>query len=85
MWRKEEYVGKGIKAVFSDISAINNNGQGPSRQVRSMGRGGGGGLGGENPLTIHKIYAALTPSDSRSEWAPESAAAKQAENYNIKS
>ena len=28
-------------------------------QVRSMG--------GENPLTIHKIYAALTPSDSRSD------------------
>ena len=32
--------------------------------------------GGENPLTIHKIYAALTPSDSRSDWASESAAAK---------
>ena len=25
--------------------------------------------GGENALTIHKIYAALTPSDSRSDWA----------------
>ena len=46
-------------------------------QVRSMG--------GENPLTIHKIlvYAALTLSDSRSDWASELAAAKQAEDYNI--
>ena len=26
-------------------------------------------MGGENPLTIHEIYAALTPSDSRSDWA----------------
>ena len=25
--------------------------------------------GGQNPLTIHEIYAALTPSDSRSDWA----------------
>ena len=32
--------------------------------------------GGENPLTIHEIYAALTPSDSRSDWASEFAAAK---------
>ena len=40
---------------------------------------------GENPLTIHEIYAALTPSDSQSDSASESAAAKQAENYNIKS
>ena len=39
-------------------------------QVRS--RGGGGR---ENPLTIHKIYAALTPSDSRNDWASEFAAA----------
>ena len=31
--------------------------------------------GGENPLTIHEIYAALTPSDSRSDWASEFAAA----------
>ena len=46
-------------------------------QVRSMG--------GENALTIHEPYAALTPSDSRSDWAPDSAVAKQAENYNIKS
>ena len=38
-------------------------------------------MGGKNPLTIHEIYAALTPSD----WASESAAAKQAEIYNIKS
>ena len=30
---------------------------------------------GQNPLTIHEIYAALTPSDSRSDWASESAAA----------
>ena len=43
-------------------------------QVRSMG--------GENPLTIHEIYAALTPSDSLSDWASESAAATQAD-YNI--
>ena len=39
-------------------------------------------MGGENPLTIHEIYAALTPSDSRSDWASESAAATQAD-YNI--
>ena len=31
-------------------------------------------MGGENPLTIHEIYAALTPSDFRSAWAFESAA-----------
>ena len=41
-------------------------------------------MGGENPLSIHEIdagiYAALTPRD----WGSESAAAKQAENYNIK-
>ena len=37
--------------------------------------------GGENPLTIHEIYAALTPNDSRSDWASEYAAAKQAQNY----
>ena len=37
--------------------------------------GGGGGGGGENSLTIHEIYAALTPSDSRSDWASEFAAA----------
>ena len=44
-------------------------------------------MGDENPLTIHEIYAALTPSDSRSDWASESAAAttaaKQAEDYKI--
>ena len=40
-------------------------------------------MGGENPLTIHKIYSALTPSDSRSDWASEFAAAKQAEDYKI--
>ena len=39
-------------------------------QVRSMGAG--------NPLTIHRLYAALTPSDSRSDWASESAAATAA-------
>ena len=43
-------------------------------------------MGGENPLTIHEIYAALTPSDSRIDVgsrrarASESAAAKQAED-----
>ena len=40
-----------------------------------------------NPLTIHQISAALTPSDSRSDWDSESAAAtaaaKQAEDYKI--
>ena len=41
--------------------------------------------GGENPLTIHEIYAVMMPSDSRSDWASESAAAKQAENNKIKS
>ena len=39
---------------------------------------------GQNPLTIHEIYAALTPSDSRSDWAseflPPLAAAKQSED-----
>ena len=40
-------------------------------------------MGGENPLTIHEIYAALPPSDSQSDWASEFAAAKQAEDYNI--
>ena len=43
----------------------------------------------ENPLTIHEMSAALTTSDSRNDWAFESAVAtataKQAENYNIKS
>ena len=29
--------------------------------------GGGGGEGGGNPFTIHKIFAALTVSDSRSD------------------
>ena len=43
----------------------------------------GGGGGGENPLNIHEIYSAPTPSDSRSDWASESAAALQAEDYNI--
>ena len=38
-------------------------------------------MGGENPITIHEIYAAPTPSD----WASEYAAAKPAENVNIKS
>ena len=32
-------------------------------------------MGGENHLTIHELYAALTPSDSRSDWVSESAAA----------
>ena len=40
-------------------------------------------MGGENPLTIREISAALTPSDSRSDWASEPAAAKQAEVYEI--
>ena len=31
--------------------------------------------GGQNPLTIHEIYASLTPSDCRSDWASELAAA----------
>ena len=30
---------------------------------------------GKNPLTILEIYSALTPSDSRSDWASESATA----------
>ena len=46
-------------------------------QVRSMR--------GKNPLTIHEVSAALTPSDYRSDYASESAAAKQADDYNIKS
>ena len=32
----------------------------------------------EDPPTIHEIYAALTPSDSRSDWASKSAAATAA-------
>ena len=44
--------------------------------------------GGQNPLTIHEIYAALTPSDSRNDSGlpsslPPLAAAKQAEDYTI--
>ena len=46
-----------------------------------MYRVGGGGEGVENPLTIHEVYAALTSSDSQSNWASEFAAAKQAEDY----
>ena len=38
-------------------------------------------MGVENPLTINEISAALTPSDSRCDWASESAAAKQADDY----
>ena len=34
---------------------------------------GGGGV--KNTLTMHEIYAAPTPSDSRSDWASEFAAA----------
>ena len=34
---------------------------------------------------LHEVYAALTPSDSQSDWATESAAAEQTENYDIKS
>ena len=44
----------------------------------------GGGGGGENPLTIHEISAALTPSDSRSDWASESAAAAESVSVLIK-
>ena len=40
-------------------------------------------MGVVNPLTIHNIYAALTPSDSRSDSASESAAARQTEDYKI--
>ena len=44
--------------------------------------------GGQNPLTIHEIYRALTPSDSRNDSGltsllPPLAAAKQAEDYKI--
>ena len=44
--------------------------------------------GGQNPLTIHKIYGALTPSDSRNDSGLTSlllplAAAKQAEDYKV--
>ena len=42
-----------------------------------------GGGGGDNPLTIHEIYAALTPSDFGSDWASEFAADIQAEDYKI--
>ena len=40
-------------------------------------------MGGENPFTIHEISVALTPTDFRSDWTSESAAAKQAEDYEI--
>ena len=39
---------------------------------------------GENPFTIHETYAPLTPRDSRSDGASETAAAKQAEDYKIR-
>ena len=43
--------------------------------------------GGENPLTIHELYAALTPSDSEvtglPSLLPPLATAKQAEDYKI--
>ena len=44
--------------------------------------------GGQNPLTIHEIYSALTPSDSRNDSGltsllPPLSAAKQAEDYKI--
>ena len=38
-------------------------------------------MGDENPLTIHEISTAQTPSDSQSDWASEPAAA---EVYEIK-
>ena len=38
-------------------------------------------MGVENPLTIHEISAALTPSDSLSDWASESAAATDAAKH----
>ena len=40
-------------------------------------------MGSENPLAINEISAALTLSDSRSDWASESTAAKQVEDYKI--
>ena len=40
-------------------------------------------MGGENPLTFHETYAALTSSHSQSDKASESAATKQAEDYKI--
>ena len=40
-------------------------------------------MGDENPLTIHEICVALTPTYSQSDWTSESAAAKQAEDYKI--
>ena len=44
----------------------------------------GGGGGGENPLTIHEIYAALTPSDSRSQTGlPSLLPPLAAEDYKI--
>ena len=47
--------------------------------------GGGGGLKIPLQSTKYMRLPALAPSDSRNVWASESAAAKQAENYNIKS
>ena len=43
-------------------------------QVRSMG---------VKTRIIHEIYAALRPSDSRSDWASEFAAAKHAADHKI--
>ena len=43
-------------------------------------------MGGENPLTIHEIYAALTPSDSRSDMGFRSSLlpqTEQTEDYKI--
>ena len=37
-------------------------------------------MGGDNPLSIHEIYAALRPGDSRSNLASESATGTAAAN-----
>ena len=65
--------------------ALQGGGGAHRRYVFRGKRGHIRSMWGENPFTIHEIYAALTQSDSRSDWASESDAAKQAENYDIKS
>ena len=40
-------------------------------------------MGGSKALTINEIYAALTTSDSRSDWASEFAAATCVPNVSV--
>ena len=71
------YVFRGGRGLFLDLrmSAIS--------QKKGTFLYPGTKYGCQNPLTIHEMHVALTPSDSRSDWASEFAAAKHAEDYKI--